>query len=132
VALERVALKDTVLPNGKTIPQGSHIMVDCNNLWDPALYPSPDEFDGYRFLRKREAGDKTSQFPQSGPDYVVFGGGRHLCPGRFLASNELKLTVAHILLKYDIRLADGYVSDPMQMGVYQIVDPMARLEVRKR
>jgi len=107
-------------------------MVDCSNLWDPALYPNPDQFDGYRFLRKRKAGDKTSQFPQSSPDYNVFGGGRHLCPGRFLASNELKLTVAHILLNYDIRLAEGYVSKPMLMGVYQIVDPMARLEVRKR
>jgi len=36
------------------------------------------------------------------------------------------------LLNYDIRLAEGYVSKPMLMGVYQIVDPMARLEVRKR
>lgn len=106
-------------------------MVDSTDLWNPDAYPSPDTFDAYRFLRKREAGDKFSQFVQSGPDYSVFGGGRHLCPGRFLAGNELKLALTHILLKYDIRLATGYKSKPLQMGVYKIVDPMVQLEVRR-
>ncbi|USP75253.1 hypothetical protein yc1106_02527 [Curvularia clavata] len=129
VSLERVALKDTKLPDGKILPRGSHIMVDATNLFDPALYPQ--DFDGYRFLRKRQEGDKSSQFVQSSQDFNVFGGGRHICPGRFFVSNELKLAMAHVLLKYNIRLAEGYTSKPMVVGAYQVVDPMARFEVQR-
>ncbi|XP_014557096.1 hypothetical protein COCVIDRAFT_97999 [Bipolaris victoriae FI3] len=132
VALERVALKDTTLPTGENLPRGSHIMVDCTGLRSPAKYPSPDHFDGYRFLRQREAGDKFTQFVQSGPDYNVFGGGRHICPGRYFASNELKLTMAHILLKYEIRMVKGYQSSMVQMGVHKMADPVAKFEVRRR
>jgi cytochrome P450 len=132
VGLERVVLKDVILPSGQRIPADSHVMVDSTNLWDPAVYPDPDRFDGYRFLRKREAGDKTSQFVQSGSEFSVFGGGRHLCPGRFFAANELKLAVAHILLKYDIQLAEGYEVGSLQLGVYKVVDPMVKLEVKRR
>ncbi|EOA82545.1 uncharacterized protein SETTUDRAFT_34108 [Exserohilum turcica Et28A] len=129
VGLERVALKDLTMPDGNKLPRGSHIMVDCQDLWNPAGYPNPEQFDGYRFLRKREAGDKFSQFVQSGPDYSVFGGGRHTCPGRYFANNELKLAMAHILLKYDIRVANSHQSKPMQMGVYRMVDPVVPFEV---
>ncbi|KAK4209280.1 cytochrome P450 [Rhypophila decipiens] len=124
VALERIALNDTTLPDGNIIPRGSHIMVESMNLWDPAVYPKPYEFDGYRFLRRREAGDTSSQFVQSSADYHVFGGGRHICPGRFFANNILKLALSHILLKYDIRLQDGCGADVLPMGFYTMVNPM--------
>lgn len=96
------------------LPRGSHIIVDSTNLFGPALYLQ--DFDGYRYLRKHQEGDKSSQFVQSSQDFNVFGGGRHVCPGRFFASNELKLAMAHVLLKYDIRLAKGYTSKPMFFG----------------
>lgn len=132
VALERVALKDVILPTGHTLPRGTHIMVDSTSLFSPAHYSDPDSFVADRFLRKREAGDKFSQFVQSGPDYSVFGGGRHICPGRFFAGNELKMAMAHVLDKYDIRIKEGYVSKPLETGVYKVVDPMMKFEVRRK
>lgn len=132
MVLERVALKDMTLPTGENLPRGSHIMVDRADLRSPTKYPSPDHFDGHRFLRQRKAGDKFAQFAQSGPDYNVFGGGRHICPGRYFASNELKLAMAHILLKYEIRLVKGYQSSMVQMGVFKVVDPAVQFEVRRR
>lgn len=36
-----------------------------------------------------------------------FGWGRHACPGRFFAANEIKMIVATYILTYDIRLPDG-------------------------
>ena len=36
-------------------------------------------------------------------DYLSFGHGRHACPGRFFAVNELKIAMAHLLLTYDIK-----------------------------
>ncbi|KAK0666959.1 putative cytochrome P450 E-class, group IV [Cercophora samala] len=132
VVLERAVLKDTALPDGRILPRGSQIMVDSTNIWDSNTYPNPDQFDGYRFLRKREAGDTTSQFVQTSQDFHVFGGGRHICPGRFFASNELKLALAHILLKYDIRFAEGCDPKPIMNGFYAMVDPTVRLEVKRR
>lgn len=34
---------------------------------------------------------------------MTFGHGRYACPGRFFASNESKIILATLLLKYDIR-----------------------------
>lgn len=130
--LERAALKDTTLPDGSVVPRGSHIMVDSTGLWNSAAYPNAGQFDGRRFLQKRETGDKSSQFVQSGGDYHVFGGGRHICPGRFFANNELKLTLAHVLLKYDIQLAEGCHPKVVQSGLYTIVDPTVQLRVKRR
>ncbi|KAF8964278.1 cytochrome P450 [Flammula alnicola] len=39
-------------------------------------------------------------------NYVTFGTGRHACPGRFFAVNELKAMLAHVLLTYDVKLPD--------------------------
>lgn len=36
-----------------------------------------------------------------------FGYGRHACPGRFFANNEIKLILAKLLLEYDIKMVDG-------------------------
>jgi cytochrome P450 len=61
----------------------------------------------------------------------VFGGGCHICPCHFFASNELELAMAHVLLRYDIRLAGGHKSKPVQMGLNKIVDPFVQFQVRR-
>lgn len=132
VGLERKVIRDTSLPDGTRLPRGTHIMVDSSDMWSPKVHENPDVYDGYRFLKRRRAGNKASQFVQSSQEHNVFGGGRHICPGRFFASDELKLCLAHILLKYDLRLKDGSCSRPVQFGVFVGVDPMAQLEVRRR
>jgi ent-kaurene oxidase len=40
-------------------------------------------------------------------DCINFGAGSHACPGRFFASNEIKLIVAELLMNYDMRFAEG-------------------------
>lgn len=107
-------------------------MVDSSDMWSAEVHDNPESYDGYRFLKRRQTGDKASQFVQSSREHNIFGGGRHICPGRFFASDELKLCLAHILLKYDIRLKDGCSPEPVQFGVYARVDPVAQLEVRRR
>lgn len=102
------------------------------DLWKSEKYPDPNKFDGRRFLKKRKAGDSASQFVQSGPDYHVFGGGRHICPGRFFASQELKLIMAHLLLKYDVRLGEGCDPKVIPNGFFVMIDPTVKFEVKRR
>lgn len=106
-------------------------MVDASGLWSTEVHGNPQDYDGYRFLKKLKAGDPNGQFVQSSKEHNVFGGGRHLCPGRFFAANELKLCIAHILLSYDIRLKDGYVPAKICIGAFGLADPNPQLLVRR-
>jgi cytochrome P450 len=38
---------------------------------------------------------------------MAFGYGRHACPGRFFASNEIKAIMGYLLLNYDMKFAEG-------------------------
>ncbi len=38
---------------------------------------------------------------------MQFGFGRHACPGRFFAANEIKMIIANFVMDYDIKLPDG-------------------------
>lgn len=58
-------------------------------------------------------------------DFLHFGYGRHACPGRFFAANEIKLILARILLDYDIRMPDGQTERyaNINMGTDAFPDP---------
>ncbi|KAI1347937.1 cytochrome P450 [Xylaria sp. FL0043] len=47
------------------------------------------------------------QFTSIGDTNQNFGLGKHACPGRFFAAQEIKLILAYLLLNYDIKLRDG-------------------------
>ncbi|KAJ4015481.1 hypothetical protein NW752_006943 [Fusarium irregulare] len=132
VLLERIVVRDTVLPDGTPFKKGTHIAVDGREMLNPPTYENPDEFDGYRFYKRREAGDNSGLLVQSSPDHAHFGMGRHQCPGRFFAGSELKLCLAQILIKYDLRLKDGYKPKVMEMGFMSVCDPFAQVEIRRR
>lgn len=50
-----------------------------------------------------------------------FGFGRHSCPGRFFAANEVKIALCHILLKYDFKLAEAERPEHERVGVFNII-----------
>ncbi|KAI0442640.1 cytochrome P450 [Xylaria telfairii] len=47
------------------------------------------------------------QFTSIGDTNQNFGLGKHACPGRFFAAQEIKLILTHLLLNYEIKLRDG-------------------------
>lgn len=75
----------------------------------PSLFPSPTEYDPYRFLNKRaEPGAQNRhQFVSTGARDPSFGDGTQACPGRFWANISIKVTLAHILSRYRVKLPDG-------------------------
>ncbi|ETS81536.1 hypothetical protein PFICI_06538 [Pestalotiopsis fici W106-1] len=133
-SLQRLALEDVTLADGTRIPRGTLLAVASTRHWDPQVYPDPYTFDGYRFfkLRQEKGKENTSQFVSTGQNHLGFGHGQHACPGRFFASNEIKIILCHILLKYDWRLIEGEEPEIVVHGFNLIADPHRRLEIRRR
>ncbi|KAK3068494.1 hypothetical protein LTS18_000643 [Coniosporium uncinatum] len=62
---------------------------------------------------------------------MAFSHGRHACPGRFFAANQLKLLLAQIVLGYDIQPIDERPQNPWLNN--SIGPPMwAKLRIRRR
>ena len=98
------------LSNGFHIPSGT--VVQCNtNIFEesPPAWGDPNEFDGFRFYKLRRNPEDTNryQFASISYDSMQFGLGNDACPGRFFASNQIKIILVHILQNYDIKLKEG-------------------------
>lgn len=107
VSMERKAMKTVTLSDGTTIPKGAKLCVNTDFAFEKSIYPSPHIFQSDRFLQKREAGEINKwQYVTTSPEHLGFGHGRHACPGRFFASNEIKIALIHLLLKYDWKYAE--------------------------
>ncbi|KAI0654468.1 cytochrome P450 [Cubamyces menziesii] len=135
-SLLRRAEKDVVLSDGTFIPRGTILSAVAYSLHrDETIYDEPDVFDPFRFARKRaEKGEETRhQFVTASAEYIPFGLGRHACPGRFFASNELKAMLAYVVANYDVKFRDGG-KKPENLFIAQAVVPSPAAEVlfRKR
>ncbi|PSR87239.1 ent-kaurene oxidase [Coniella lustricola] len=114
----RKVLKPFVLSNGQVIPAGCIIEVPSyNHMHDPEVIENPEQFDALRWYRRREAQElegshkgsaaATNQLVSVSSVALNFGYGRHACPGRFFAANEIKMIVGRAVLDYDFKLPDG-------------------------
>jgi len=128
----RYCRKDFTFSDGMVIPAGSTIATPIKMLHDLDL-PDPDAFDGFRYSRLNEdsTGPTKYQMVNTDPTYVLFGHGKHACPGRFLAVMEMKLILATILLEYDIKLIPGTAPKERYFGTARIPDTDFRILMKK-
>ncbi|KAF9963473.1 hypothetical protein BGZ70_007392 [Mortierella alpina] len=93
VSLAHMARKDVLLSNGITIRKGRKVMINVQSVHQSydMQGEDPTEFRPWRFIGKSKAATKAST------DFLPFGMGKHACPGRFLAVQELK-TVGVLLV----------------------------------
>ena len=123
-AFERMVLQTFNLSTGETIPAGTVLEVPLSAIFaDGNLFPDPDRFDPLRHYKLRqEKANATSgtmaaeivasaQFVGVSPSSLSFGFGRHACPGRFFAANQIKMIMADLLMKYEMKLSEGVKID---------------------
>ncbi|KAF4982776.1 hypothetical protein FZEAL_1677 [Fusarium zealandicum] len=112
-SFQRKVLQPFTLSNGQTIPKGVTIEVPAVAVnTDSKVFPNAEKFDPLRFYKLRQqakdngSGEKAAlnQFVSVNQSSLTFGFGRHACPGRFFAANEIKMILANTLLRYDIKL----------------------------
>ncbi|KAI6042751.1 cytochrome P450 [Pisolithus marmoratus] len=135
-SVQRKAMKDLTLSDGTFIPKGTHLSVPtCVIHRDSAIYDNPGVFDPFRFSQLRDDGNESArhQMVSVNPDYFPFGYGKHACPGRFLAANELKTILAYILTFYDVKFEDGVSRPPsIHWDLNVMAEPNVRVMFRKR
>lgn len=132
--MRRSVEADTVLPDGTLLKKGSRMHVDTGRMTDPAVYENPEEWQPDRFLKLRSQPGKDSmaQLVTTSIDHLGWGHGLHACPGRFFAANAVKITLIHLLMKYDWKLASGTNTDKLLYGFSQRVNPETKLMYRRR
>ncbi len=138
-------------PNGTFCPYGSTISVPTNGVHnDPALYPDAASYQPFRFSSQRESlpaelGDTLPEtldtedylkranlsFVSTSPTYHPFGHGRHACPGRFFAANELKLLLAYMVLNYDFEMLPAR-TESKWIGSTLVPPMKATVKIRRR
>lgn len=115
-SFQRQVNQTFTLSNGQAIPKG--VVIEAPALaqqQDSAVFPNADKFEPFRFAelrdKARQAGEAEAaaqnQFVSVNTQHLTFGYGRHACPGRFFAANEIKMIVANTVLRYDIKMPDG-------------------------
>nr|L0MYS5.1 RecName: Full=Fusicocca-1,10(14)-diene-8beta,16-diol C-9 hydroxylase; AltName: Full=Cytochrome P450 monooxygenase PaP450-3; AltName: Full=Fusicoccin A biosynthetic gene clusters protein 7 [Diaporthe amygdali]BAM71032.1 fusicocca-1,10(14)-diene-8beta,16-diol C-9 hydroxylase [Diaporthe amygdali] len=132
---KRIVTEDLHLSNDVFLPKGSFVAVSGERMHNPSIYEDPEQYDAYRFIKKAEEGPESARF--SGytsitTDSVGFGYGKHSCPGRSYVSQEMKVILSHILLKYDFRFPEGYQPKGVNNGFDSITDIMASCMIRRR
>ncbi|KAF8583781.1 cytochrome P450 [Ramaria rubella] len=127
LSMGRRAVKDYTFSDGTRVPKGTYVSVATSRHFDEEAYTNASSFNGFRFSEEKGT---NNQLVATSLDFVAFGHGRHACPGRFFAANELKLMLAHTLLTYDIKMD----APPREMwfGHLRLIDDKADVLFRKR
>jgi cytochrome P450 len=91
------------LPNGTSIPGDSIVSIPILPLQrDPRYYVQPESY-----IPERWTDEGAAEFTLNKAAFMPFGGGHYICPGRGLAYIELRVMVAKVFSRFDVRLADG-------------------------
>ena len=110
VSMMRRAVKSYTFSNGTVIPPGTFVGYATHAVHqDSQVYPRAQEFIATRFSDLR-AGTEESIKHQTAtptPEWLIFGVGKHACPGRFFAVNEIKSMLVYLVQNWDVRFDDG-------------------------
>ncbi|OIW26609.1 cytochrome P450 [Coniochaeta ligniaria NRRL 30616] len=118
------------LPDGTHVPRGTKVGIQAYSVHrDGEFYSCPETYDAFRFVREAGTrpgllvpegrrvsasgsdtesvsetckGDRPLALVTTSPTFLAFSHGPNACPGRFFAANQMKLTLAHIALHYEI------------------------------
>ncbi|KAH6648936.1 cytochrome P450 [Truncatella angustata] len=133
----RKVVKPIDLSDGTHLPSGTNLLApQIGFSHDERYFPAPDVFDGLRFWKMRQQSDEAAnrwQFTSIDNHNINFGLGKHACPGRFFAGNEIKVILSHLVLNYDIKLEDGKGRpEPTMFMMSKIANSKAEILFKRR
>ncbi|KAI8953283.1 putative cytochrome P450 [Xylaria longipes] len=151
ITFERLITRDWTFSDGFKVPANTQIGVPTQAIsMDPSIYPEPERFDGLRFYKLKKALERGSSdgkadvgaigklaFTSSNHESMNFGYGRHACPGRWFAGNEIKMIMVYLLEHYEFHFPGnktGWENRPRSIGVetQYLPNHHAVVEMRRR
>ena len=131
--------KGFTLSNGLHLPQGTHYAMAASLIArNTSPWQEPEEFDGFRAakLRANPADAHKYQFVGTNPYHsMAFSHGKHACPGRFFAANEIKVITAYMIMNFDIKAAKGMEGkrpESIPFGHNLSPDPTVEILIKRR
>ncbi|KZT08765.1 cytochrome P450, partial [Laetiporus sulphureus 93-53] len=136
ISVMRKALQDVTFSDGTFIPAGTFVTAAATSThYDEENYDEPNVFKPFRFsdMRLTDSEKNKHHYVSTSSDYIGFGHGKHACPGRFFAANELKIMLASIVLNYDVKFEnEGKRPNNFMLATTVLPDPNAKVMFRKR
>ena len=105
----RITLRDWEFKEGTKVPKGTHMFTNqVAYHMEESTFEHPNTFYPWRMheLRQLDGVGMKHQFVMSSDKNLHFGHGKHACPGRFFAANEVKTLLALLLMRFDIRITN--------------------------
>ncbi|KAI1800655.1 cytochrome P450 [Daldinia bambusicola] len=137
ITTQRYALKSHTFNDGLHVPAGTIFQFPADGVHhDADIYPEPHKFDAYRFLHMRETIDPNRfHFASVSETSLNFGAGSHACPGRFISALAIKLVMALLMTRYEIKWEDESIRQRPNDVAYDFnirPDPSARIALRRK
>lgn len=146
--VRQVMVDDLHTDTGVPLPRGALVSFVSQPMHtDPDYFPDPHSFEPFRFVRLRNRDGDAHHARPSHPDtssqggnwsphaflstanLLIFGRGRNSCPGRFLVDIQLKTLISHLLINYDIKLAEGKAKKPANSWLLEFIYPQKGVKI---
>jgi len=130
---KRSVLEPLTLSDGLKLPAKTHFELAIVPI-QREYTENSEVFDGFRYYRLRQKPEESHrhQFATTDPTTLHFGYGQHSCPGRFMASNVIKMVLGTLLLEYDFRFAEGQTRPKsIKAFEYSFPNPTAQILFKK-
>ncbi|CAB5200668.1 unnamed protein product [Rhizophagus irregularis] len=128
LALDHSVLKDYTFSNGLQLPKNHTVKIYVDDIYQDELLqgPNPKSFEPFRHIDKNAPASKISK------NFVLFGAGKHACPGRYFAISEIKFFMHNIILKYNIRTESGKIEGRKLYGPTAYPSPSGIIIEKRR
>ncbi|CEI61459.1 hypothetical protein FVEN_g9449 [Fusarium venenatum] len=125
----RVNSTGITLDNGIYVPPSVHIEIPMHPIHsDETFYKDAGSFKPFRFADGSSDARSAVTLDET---FLSFGYGRNACPGRFFGIHIMKVVLAYIITKYDVKF--GPEIPPMKtIWEYRIPKENTTMRIRRR
>ncbi|KAJ3576647.1 hypothetical protein NP233_g278 [Leucocoprinus birnbaumii] len=102
---------------GQFIPKGTVLVLNTYTMHhDPQRHPDPFTFKPERYINDGTLSSESANLPDAmDRDHWMFGAGRRICPGMWVAEREVFLAIARMLWAFDMKEIPG---EPIDLKEY--------------
>lgn len=120
---------EDVCVGGVALPKGTRMFfVARPAMLDPAHFAEPQRYDPSRWMRRHDRDDGQ---PHDVRAYLQFGAGPRVCPGRHLATVEMRLVLSMLMNEFTIELATD-VANIQEVSAFTMVPDTMPVKLTRR